>query len=180
MAVLCLFSSAYAQSKKKVLVNPLQVGQRIPEMILDQIHNHPTTRSDLGDMVLGFMIIELWSTKSESCAANYGRIEDLACSNEYDVRGIRITPESQSEVLSYLLRHPPKVPSWIPLITDDKVLSRLFPNTKAPQYVWLDRTGKIVAMTGPEEVTEENIDLAFNQRPISKSAITAALSTNVQ
>ena len=181
VAVLCLFSRTFAQDEMAAcLIKPLRVGQRMPEIILDKIHNYTTTRSDLGDMVLKFMIIELWSAKSSSCVANYRRIEDLACNNEYDVRFIRITSESQAEVLSFLLRHPPKVPSWIPLVTDDHLLNGFFPHMQAQQYVWIDRTGKIVAITGPEDVTEDNIDLAFNQRPISKSAIIAAIPTNIQ
>jgi len=177
MAALCLFFSAQAQSQKSV--KPIQVGQRMTELILNKIHNYKTTRCNLADIGFKFMIIQFWSTGYAECTADFQRIEELQCLYRNDLQFLKVTTDTEADVLSFLLTHPLAASSCIPFVTDDKVLSRLFPHNQSPQYVWMDGTGKIVAITTAKAVTEENIDLAFNHNPISIST-PAAMPANVQ
>ncbi|WP_139298301.1 hypothetical protein [Pedobacter hartonius] len=58
MATLCFFLSVHAQSQKSVSqIKSIRLGQKMPELVLNKIHNYKTTRCDLGDMGFKFMII---------------------------------------------------------------------------------------------------------------------------
>jgi len=179
LAALCLFSSVQAQIKRSVpAIKPLQVGQMLPEVIVSKIHNYSTTVSNLGDMDCKFMIIEIWSGKSGS-SSDYQKIEELQCMYEWDLKFIRITAQTETEVLSFLLRHPPSVASWIPFLTDDKFFSKLLPDQHA-NFIWINTKGIVVAITDVSAVTEANIDLALTDQPISLSGATSVHELNIQ
>ncbi|MCX2477672.1 hypothetical protein OQY15_01140 [Pedobacter sp. MC2016-15] len=166
VAALCLFSKAHAQQKQ------LKVGQWMPNMVLHNVHNYSSNTYDLGEMNFKMTIIQLLSVRKPSCLSNYAQLEELQCTYKRDVQFLRITSETKAEVLSFLLRHPATGPSCIPLVTDEKLFSKVLVKGQC-QYIWIDMQGKIIAFTNAAAVTEENINRALYNQPIILSTMQA-------
>jgi len=166
VATLCLFSKAHAQQKQ------LKVGQWMPDMILQNVHNYSSNTYDLSEMNFKMTIIQVFSVSKPSCLSNYDYLEELQCTYERDVQFVRITSGTEAEVLSFLLRHPATGPSCIPLVTDDKLFSKVLVKDQC-QYIWIDMQGRIIAFTNAAAVTEENIDRALYNQPIISSTMQA-------
>jgi len=181
VATLCLLLSTHSHSQKlENQIKPLRVGQRLPEIILNKIHNYKATRYALSDMDFKLMIIQLWSSKAVEYTAEYQTLENLEWVNNYNVQFLKVTPETESKILSSLLIDPPPSPSWIPLVTDDRVFTKLFPQVKSTQYIWIDRKRKIIAITNSYAITEENINLALENKPIEIPTLASSKNTTVQ
>jgi thiol-disulfide isomerase/thioredoxin len=47
------------------------------------------------------------------------------------------------------------------VVGDDSILSSYFDYHIVPHYVWIGLDGKVIAITGPEQITEHNIETAL-------------------
>jgi hypothetical protein len=82
-----------------------------------------------------------------------------------------VTYQSEKDVTSFLARRQKNtiVKYVFPEVVNDIGLKSLFPHTSLPHYVWINAEGKVVAITGYENVTKANIKkmLSDNQTSIS-------------
>src|SRR5690606_33787450 len=53
---------------------------------------------------------------------------------------------------------------------EDRVLHVFFPQSSLPHYVWLDDKGKVLGITGPEEINAENIENVLSGEPVRLKA----------
>jgi hypothetical protein len=61
-----------------------------------------------------------------------------------------------------------KLPN-VSLINGDKLLSQIFPSKGPPQHVWINATGKVLAITYPYNATEKNVRAALNGEKLNLS-----------
>ncbi len=160
MAALCLFlNEAKAQSQP---IHNVQIGQKIPEVTLTNIHNYKTSKLNLADFNTKLIIIDFWATWCTACIANFPKMEQLQNQYKGEVQFLKVTYQKEAEALPFLEKLYKEKPSVIPGVTDDKQLHQLFPHQYLPHYVWIDQTGTLIATTSSREVNQENIDKVLN------------------
>lgn len=159
MATLCLFFSAPSQAQSVTpAFKPVKIGGRIPDVTLTNVYNYETTKTNLSDFKAKLIILDFWATSCTSCLDNLPKTEELQKKYGGEVQFIKVTCQPRTEVLPFLKELYKTDPSAIPVVTDDSALHKLFPHIDLPHYVWLDQTGKVVAITTTEQLTIENID----------------------
>lgn len=91
---------------------------------------------------------------------------------------LKITHQPKTLVLPFLEKFNKGKSSVIPVITDDKVFNDLFPHIYIPHYVWLDQSGKVVAVTSGEQLTAENIDRFLSTANIGNMPVKFDMDTS--
>lgn len=157
--MLCLFFSAPSQSQSFTpAFKPVKIGDRIPDVTLTNVYNYEFTKTDLSDFKAKLIILDFWAICCTSCQANFLKTEELQKMYGGEVQFIKVTNQTKAEVLPFLKKIHKTEPSAIPVVTDDSALHQLFYPIYLPHYVWLDQTGKVIAITTGEQLTVENID----------------------
>lgn len=158
MAALCLFLTTHTNAQNQVSYKPVQIGQKIPEVDLTNIHNYKTSKLNLADFEARLIIIDFWATWCTACIASFPKMEQLQNQYKDQVQFLKVTNQKEAEALPFLEKLYKEKPSIIPGITDDKQLHQLFPHQYLPHYVWIDESGTLIATTSAEQVSSENID----------------------
>jgi thiol-disulfide isomerase/thioredoxin len=178
MAALCLIFKAEAQDNKAVDVTTkgIQIGQKVPDIVLNNLHNYkdakgkPVTTLKLSGLNEKLIILDFWATWCSPCVAMIPKMEALQTQFKGEILILPVTYQTKDVALPFLKKLKNGAPLLLPQVTDDKELNRLFPHVYLPHYVWIDYTGTVRAITGPEEVTAENIDKVLDN-PIGKFAL---------
>lgn len=145
----------FGQAKKN---RSLTIGDTVPEMEISNLVNHSSTTVRLSDFRGKLLIIDFWATWCSPCIAAFPKMHSLSEKFKNNIQILAVTEESKAVVTSFFdkIKKTKTIP--VPVsVTDDKKLSQLFFHATIPHYVWIDGTGKIIAITDAEDVNEDNI-----------------------
>jgi thiol-disulfide isomerase/thioredoxin len=156
IVILCLQHNVYAQKKE---ISSFYIGDRIPDLSLENIINYKdsvATLSSFGDKII---ILDFWNIHCTSCIRMFPLEDALQAMFPNDVQFILITSDNKEQVTRFLTKYNgmQKRPLSLPVITGDRVLSRLFRFTYIPHYVWLAPNGLVLAASSDCFVSKENI-----------------------
>ncbi|MGX9244396.1 MULTISPECIES: TlpA family protein disulfide reductase [Sphingobacterium] len=151
-------SGADGQMKAKdITENGLHIGDYVPDLSITPIHNYKSKSAKLSDFKGKLLILDFWATWCSPCVAMIPKMEELQKEFKNKVQFISITDQKAKDVLAFISKLDAKCRGDIPVVTDDKLLSSYFPHVYLPHYVWIDAGGKVIAFTGAEEISRDNI-----------------------
>ena len=156
LALLCLFCSANAQIQ--LPVKSLEIWESIPEVTLTNIMNHPTGRAKLSEFKGKLLILDFWATWCSPCIAAFPKTDSLRKKFQGRADILPVTYQTKEEVEKLFKKAAYLRPISMPMVTGDNTLRTMFPHRELPHYVWIDPAGKVIAITGPNEVNETNIE----------------------
>lgn len=156
LVILCLQHNVYAQ---KTDITPFYIGDRVPDLPLKNIINckdSAGTLSSLGDKLI---ILDFWNIHCTTCIRMFPLEDSLQAMFPNDVQFILITGDTKEQVAGFLSKYNgiQKKPLSLPVITGDRVLSRMFRFIYIPHYVWLAPNGLILAESSDCFISKENI-----------------------
>ncbi len=153
LALLCLFGSVVAQNKNSGLV----IGDRVPDVVLTGVINHSTDQIRLSEYKGKLLIIDFWATWCSPCIAMMPKSDSLQKAFADQIQILPVTYQSEKDVKRLLAKASKLKNVTLPFVTGDTVLTKLFPHKELPHYVWIDKTGTVVAITGRHEVNAVTI-----------------------
>ncbi|SDL11217.1 Thiol-disulfide isomerase or thioredoxin [Pedobacter sp. ok626] len=161
LATLCIFFKASAQNNKAIDVTTkgIQVGQQVPEFIINNIHNYKTTNAKLSDFKGKLVIIDFWATWCSPCLAMIPKMDSLQKQFGDTIQFLKVTYQPAQHVIPFLEKFQKGKQSRLPEVTDDKALHKLFPHIYLPHFVWINNMGTVVAITDADEITSAKITL---------------------
>lgn len=139
-------------------IRPYSVGERIPDGILHKIgpaYNQVLPSSAIKNK---YLIIYFWHTQ---CGACVRKIPDLAALQEKygdSLQVLMVGKQDSSEVNYFFSRRKDLTRLRLPIITNDSILSAIFPYEGNPHVVWIGRDKVVKAITGGEEVLAANVN----------------------
>lgn len=145
-------------------VRPLIPGDRMPDIVFANVMNGPAALKRVSDLEGDLLILDFWSTWCSACIAAFPTMDSLkqTFGSRVDVLLINTksaqlgdSPEKIKKLISRVATRTGRAIT-LPIIYGDDLLDRLFPNITIPHEVWISK-GKVVAITGAEEVTADNI-----------------------
>ena len=146
--VYTLSSYLFAQDK----IAPLQIGDPVPDIFLENIINHPRGTAHLSDFKGKLLILDFWATWCRPCIQAIPRFEQLQREFGNQLQILMVTSQPSTSIAKFFSDRGFTLPS----VTGDQKLSKLFPHKYVPHEVWI-KDGKIIAITGEAEVTANNI-----------------------
>ncbi|MBE8722020.1 TlpA family protein disulfide reductase [Sphingobacterium pedocola] len=194
LSLICvLFSDAQAQSGRTLGgvvrstadgqegIEALQIGDLMYDIQLDKTINPHTGQSTarLSEFSGKVIILDFWATWCAPCIAMLPKMDSLQCTYSDKLQFLSVTSETETVVRSFLDRmqavHSKK--SSLTYVVEDRLLKRMFPHASIPHYVWIDGRGKVIAITGMEEINGENIQKAITEQVLSLPTRNSATAT---
>ncbi|MFD0795476.1 TlpA family protein disulfide reductase [Mucilaginibacter litoreus] len=170
LAVHCFFFSATAQDKSTA--SGLRIGDQVPDVIINNIINYkdangqPATTAKISDFKGKLLILDFWATWCSPCVAMIPKMDSLQTEFSGKLQFLSVTYQSEKESISFLKKLEKQKSHHynLPNAVADEKLSKLFPHTYLPHYVWIDASGKVKAITGFQEVSYNNIKKAIEKQ----------------
>ena len=167
LALLCLNFKAQAQDNKAVDVTlkGIQIGQKVPDFIITNLHNYknssgkPATTAKFSDFKGKLLILDFWATWCSPCVAMIPKMDSLQKSFGDKIQFLSVTYQTEKEVMPFMAKLEKRMGRsfGLPMLNGDEKLHGLFPHKYLPHYVWIDVDGKVMAITGFQEVDEKRI-----------------------
>ncbi|NGM62681.1 TlpA family protein disulfide reductase [Sphingobacterium sp. SGG-5] len=157
-------SDTPASGAVDLVATGLQVGDRVPDLLVRNVHNHKTDATRLSAFAGKLLILDFWATWCAPCVAMIPRMDSLQRHFGDRVQFLSVTYQPGKEVLPFLERFEKQRNRHyeVPYITGDKQLHKLFPHRTLPHYVWIDGEGTVKAITGSQDVHAANIGKALD------------------
>jgi len=168
---LCAFSLNAQTATKTILANspisskdtqkeiePLTIGDKVPDIEIDNIINYSTSKARLSDFKGKLIIIDFWGKYCSSCITALPKIDSLQKIYQDKLQVITVTQlGTKEEILNVLKRYKKTENLKLPIVITDNTLSSYFPYQLVSHVVWIDGKGIVKAITGTEYITSENI-----------------------
>ncbi|RYZ55949.1 MAG: TlpA family protein disulfide reductase [Sphingobacteriales bacterium] len=195
VAVLCLYFGAYGQVNESsdkggavdVTAGGLQIGDVVPDVLVSGVHNNKVGVDGMGvgagsfrlsDFRGKLLILDFWATWCAPCVAMMPRLDSLSRRFGDKLAIVSVGYQGAGELLPFMerLERDRALGRFLmPMVAGDTVLGKLLPHRVLPHYVWIDGEGKVLAITGQNELTEEKIGSVLG----GVDSGTAALDSNV-
>jgi thiol-disulfide isomerase/thioredoxin len=143
--------------------NPLAIGDRLPEVQMENMINYPATTAKLSDFKGKLLLIDFWATWCTSCLHNFPKLDSLqsALGPEFKVLLINSKPtrDDASKLRTFFNKWESRTGKKLGLATtvSDTIMDHLLPHRLLPHYVWVDENRKVIAITSSEAVTTDNV-----------------------
>lgn len=179
-AFICLMGiTSFAQKKTSSLsqnhhglqfdnIQPLKIGQKVPEIVLHKILNYKDSTAGLSDFYKGkLLIIDFWATWCPPCIKSLPILDSIHRTMKDQVNIITVTYQTKNEVKDFFKKHKDMENLTLPFVVGDEILSRLFPYKYVPQEIWIDRDGYLRGITTNDDVTITKIDSLLNNNQLN-------------
>lgn len=149
--VCCMLFSSIKQASAQEL-NP---GEKIPDLTIKYLLHPANDSLRLSDFKGKLILLDFWSTFCLPCVRGLKKLDSLQEQFKNELKIIAVTHEDRKRVINFFTRR--KEQHTISIVTDDTILSKLFPHNVVPHYAWIDKEGRLLATTSEEPVTAKNI-----------------------
>lgn len=142
-AMLCLYFNTRGQN-----IKPLSAGDLIPQEIRTVIYNknQPVTT-----------LVEFFLTTCGSCIKLMSHLNQFQKQYGDSLNIQLVSMESKQKIKQFFSQNSIAKANQIPIIAEDTFLNQYFPFEAVPHIVWISGDGKIQAISGPEYLTEKNV-----------------------
>jgi uncharacterized protein (TIGR03435 family) len=150
---------------KKILLIALLIGnyafaqvknnEQVPNFKFETILNAPVRTADLQRFKGKLVWMEFWATWCGPCLSAMPHLQKLQTKYKDKLQVITVTDESEDRIKLFLKAKPSNL--WFALDTA-RSLAQMFPHRIIPHSALISPSGKLIAATLPENITEAVID----------------------
>ncbi|RYD98766.1 MAG: TlpA family protein disulfide reductase [Sphingobacteriales bacterium] len=155
MAVLCLNFGVKAQE-----ITPA-IGEKLPDILLDNILNHPKTSARLTDFKGKVIILDFWATWCSNCIRGFAHLDTLQKKYNKHLQVLLVNNSSRDDlfkITTFLERYKTDMPGFLlPIVVGNDATKSLYYTGSLPHYIWIGYDRKVKAITGTKEVNDENV-----------------------
>ncbi|RZM30385.1 MAG: TlpA family protein disulfide reductase [Pedobacter sp.] len=157
------------ESAIDITTQGIRVGQDLPEIKLDNVHNYPSTSLKTSDFRGKLIIIDFWASWCSPCISMLPEMDKLQKQFAGKIQFISVTYQKDGEVAPIWKKTFPDQQPSFPYVTGETILHKLFPHIYLPHYVWVAPNGKVNSITGHEAVTAQQIDLMLKKPQVQQT-----------
>ena len=156
------------KTKKLHTIRQIHIGDRVPDMIIPDMINYPTSTLNLSGLKGKFVILDFWTTGCIGCIESFPKMKELQDKFPKQLKVILVDFESKKLIQKFLALHKrfTGVDVKMPVATNNKLLMEYFQPSGYPHYVWIDQKGIVRYITYADVVNEENIKDALKNKPL--------------
>lgn len=140
-------------------LQPLRIGDRVPNVLLPELINHTNRSARLHDFIGDKpLIIDFWFIGCASCVALMPHLDSLQHEYKSKLNVLLSTFDYGDRVADFFANSRYVEGIRFTQAVNDSVLRKLFPATGMPHQIWIDKNGIIKAITDGSAATRENIE----------------------
>lgn len=149
----------------------IKVGEKIPSINIPNVSNYTNKAINLSSLKGKLIIFDFWFTRCVGCIEGFKKMENLQKEFGDKIEIFIVNKQSQEEInqeyksmrknLVNILKN-----TTLPSITNDTILSTLFPHTIVPHEIWVGPDGIVKAITDDKSVNRNNINDLLNANKI--------------
>lgn len=145
----------------------LKAGQALPAIQLPML-NYPAQTINTTAFKGKLLLVDFWATWCSHCIKKFSLLDSMQriYANELQVLLVnnRSTGDTKEKLALFFNRYKTAQgnSTILPTAFNDTVFKKLFPHFNLPHYAWIDKNGRFITATGPDEVTPANITRALN------------------
>lgn len=159
IGIVLSITSVSGQNMKNI--EPLSIGDTVPNIMLSNIVNYKTFTADLSDFKDQLVILDFWATWCAPCVESLPKYQELQKKFKNKIQFLLVSPPSDKNAIQFLKSKNIELPSFVKKELDD-----YFPHNSVPHEVWI-MNGIVVAITHSIYVTAENIQKMLSGEKIS-------------
>lgn len=147
----------------------LKIGDQVPDILIDKIINNDKRSIRTSDYKDKLLILDFWDTYCTVCIASMPKLDSLQKVFANKVKLLSVTYQSEEMITKFFktnrffTEHNPPVKRTS--VVDDRILRSYFRYETNPHVVWINE-GKVVAITGGEYITSENIQTLLDGKQV--------------
>jgi len=162
VATLCLFFEGYGQSLTTQNVVPLEIGDKVPDLIFENILNGDKQPISISSLKGKAIILDFWATWCSACIKGFPHMKELQQKYGKNLQVLLIgdsVKDTKEKLANFLLnREKDGSPITLPVAYNDMLTKMLFPHKMFPHYVWIGADRRVKAITRGVELTDINVD----------------------
>lgn len=162
LAALCFFLSSAARAQ----TTALKIGDQVPDITINNIINYKSSSVKLSDFKGKLLILDFWATWCGACLNAMPLTDSLQHAFDGKVQFFPVTYQTEKEVRPTIQKLEKSKSLRIFTALENKELSRLFPHTTLPHYVWIGPDGTLKGITGTEALNAGNIRALLAQNEV--------------
>ncbi|MDB5200849.1 MAG: hypothetical protein JWQ27_258 [Ferruginibacter sp.] len=140
--------AGHCQNKK------LSPGKLLPKIAPAHLYNGGGKTLSVADYKGQWIILDFWNKWCGSCIEAFPKMEKLQEEFPGKIKVLLVTNDTD-EALDKLFQKV-KSPA-LPILSNDKDLTALFPHLTVPHHAWIDPAGKVRFITGGYNATATNV-----------------------
>lgn len=153
---------------------PINIGEIVPDVPFKNMINNELGINSIAGLKGKLVILDFWSTWCRACIAAIPKMEALQKQFDGELQIILINAwEDRSDIESRLSKikghQKDQRLSLLPTILGDSAWKEYFPHASVPHHVWLSKTGKVIAITGENNATPEQVQKVLRGDSVAMS-----------
>lgn len=161
--ILILFATSIKAQENSVAFGVLNIGDKMPGITISNVQNYSKVDLKFSELRGKVVILDFWATYCAGCILQFPKLEALQKKFGNRIQILLVNEQSQEEIEKGFLSRRSIDPIYkdvvfrLPSISSDSILNKLFPHTLIPHEIWIDTSGKVLAITDERSLTEKNI-----------------------
>ena len=148
-------------------IKPLTVGDTVPDIEITNLYNYPASKIHLSELKGKLVILDFWSTWCGACIESFPKMEQLQKEFGDQIQVILVNTyqgDTIQQVKSFFKNRKQRTGQnmELPYSLLQSSLAEYFPYKFIPHCVWINKGGKIAAITSQIEVSYTNIRGVLN------------------
>ncbi|MEO6231770.1 MAG: redoxin family protein [Ferruginibacter sp.] len=149
--------------KTSTTLQALQPGDKVPDLVLNNLYNYGNTRTSIGAFKGKLLLLDFWSTSCATCIKKMDHLQHMQEQYPEKLQVLLVAKQARYDsperidALYSRIKDDAGKRYKLPVVTKDTSLSKLFPSINLPHIVWINSQQRVIAITGGEAVTDENI-----------------------
>lgn len=135
----------------------IAIGELVPDVKIPFIINYPETSITLSDLKGKAVILDFWATWCGPCVEAFPKMDSLQKKFGDKLKILLVNNQKENVAMDFLKKIDKVKNIRLPTVLQDTQLNALFRHQVIPHYVWIDSDGIVQAITGADQVTEQNI-----------------------
>lgn len=162
-----ILQATLLQGQSKSDIRPLDIGDKVPDIEIENVINYSKNRFDLNEFGDKNIILDFWGPSCLDCLRSFSKLDSLQKEFSNELQIIMVNIESSDSTTRFFKKKKKLQQPAIPFATTDILLNQLFPHTGVPFVVWIDKNRAIRYITNGKYVGKENIEKFIAGRTLS-------------
>jgi thiol-disulfide isomerase/thioredoxin len=161
LAMLCLNFRALAQNSPGA--TNLKIGDKMPDVQITNIMNTRLKTAHISQFKGKLILIDFWSTWCSACIDGFYELDSLQRIFPDKIQILLVNPKKEGDsekgvkIVLNRMKEWSARPFKLPIVLQDTAITNNFQFHSLPHCIWIGPDGKVIGITGKEEVNLQNI-----------------------